>query len=151
MQNMQNMQNIAICRILRDTTVIVKVSPFIYAILYVVSAGIYTCYDGTMAYIFNKLFYISPIMVVFNIALSYSLHLCVWHRIECVLPLLTLIPIVLDGCLHIMTFNVAYIHVITIMIIFALSLICAYVMFVRPHGTVGVRLHGTRTHEHSTT
>ena len=130
-----NRDIIAIVTILRKTTRIVKVYPFIYAMLYVMCMFGYMLFSENVATILDQLFYTSPIVVSCNIALSYSLKLCKWHRMECSLPLIPMLPLFVDYYIYPLN-NIAVGINTTIMIILCLaSLINAYFVFIKPHNT----------------
>jgi hypothetical protein len=128
-----NRDIIAIVTILRKTTRIVKVYPFIYAMLYVMCMFGYMLFSENVAIILDQLFYTSPIVVSCNIALSYALKLCKWHRMECSLPLIPMLPLFADYYIYPLN-NIAVGINTTIMIILCLaSLINAYFVFIKPH------------------
>ena len=91
-----NRDVIALVRILRRVTTIVKVYPFAYTLLYIYCMLVYMFGTDTTATICDQLFYTSPFMVMCAIGLSYSLKLCKWHRLECALPLLPCVTIFVD-------------------------------------------------------
>lgn len=121
---------IAIVNILRKVTRVVKIYPFVYAILYVFSMIGYILCDDTISIILDQLFYTSPIVVSCNIALSYSLKLCKWHRLQCLLPMLPLIPVVIDYCIFPLSRFVAITNATTIILLCISSLINAYFVFI---------------------
>lgn len=80
--------------------------------------------DGTI--------FISFIMVLFLIRLSYCVKLCKWHRLQCSLPVLPQIVDKID--VHIYEFG-AYLAVVNYAVfglIAVLSLINAYFVFMKP-------------------
>ena len=128
-----NRDIIAIVTILRKTTKIVKVYPFIYAMLYIMCMFGYMLFSENVAIILDQLFYTSPIVVSCNIALSYTLKLCKWHRMECSLPLIPMLPLFVDSYIYPLN-NIAVGINTTIMIILCLaSLINAYFVFIKPN------------------
>lgn len=130
-----NRDIIAIVTILRKTTRIVKVYPFIYAMLYVMCMFGYMLFSENVATILDQLFYTSPIVVSCNIALSYSLKLCKWHRMECSLPLIPMLPLFVDYYIYPLN-NIAVGINTTIMITLCIaSLINAYFVFIKPSAT----------------
>ena len=123
---------IAIVRILRKGTAIVKVNPFAYSILYVSCMLVYMFCSDEMATLCDQLFYTSPFMIVCAIGLSYSLKLCKWHRLECILPLLPTCMELVDEFIYSFTKLVSYLNAILIGIICLTSLINAYFVFIKP-------------------
>lgn len=128
----ENKDIIAIVNILRKVTRLVKIYPFVYAILYVFSMIGYILCDDTISIILDQLFYTSPIVVSCNIALSYALKLCKWHRLQCFLPMFPLIPVVIDYFIFSLSRFVAIINATTIIILCLASLINAYFVFIKP-------------------
>lgn len=123
---------LAIVRILRKVTKIVKIYPFVYAVLYALCMIGYLICNDIVSVILDQLFYTSPIVVSCNILLSYSLKLCKWHRLQCLLPMFPLIPLFVDYLIFPVSKLAFTINALTIIILFALSLINAYFVFIKP-------------------
>ena len=123
---------LAIVRILRKVTKIVKIYPFVYAVLYALCMIGYLVCDDIVSVMLDQLFYNSPIVVSCNILLSYSLKLCKWHRLQCLLPMFPLIPLFVDYLIFPVSKLVFTINALTIILLFALSLINAYFVFIKP-------------------
>ena len=128
----ENKDILAIVRILRKVTKIVKIYPFIYAVLYALCMIGYLVSDDIVSVILDQLFYTSPIVVSCNILLSYSLKLCKWHRLQCLLPMFPLIPLFVDYLIFPVSKLAFTINALTIITLFALSLINAYFVFIKP-------------------
>lgn len=128
----ENKDIIGIINILRKVTAIVKVYPFVYTLLYIVSMVGYVICNDSISIILDQLFYTSPIVVSCNIMLSYALKLCKWHRLQCWLPMFPLIPVVVDNYVCSLSKLVAITNVTTIIILFIASLINAYFVFIKP-------------------
>ena len=126
---------IAIVRILRRVTTIVKVYPFAYSILYISCMLVYMFCSDEMATLCDQLFYTSPFMIVCAIGLSYSLKLCKWHRLECILPLLPTCMVLVDEFIYSFPKSASYLNAILIGVICLASLINAYFVFIKPHNT----------------
>lgn len=123
---------LALIRILRKVTTIVKIYPFVYAVLYALCMIGYLVCDDIVSVILDQLFYTSPIVVSCNILLSYSLKLCKWHRLQCLLPMFPLIPLFVDYLIFPVSKLAFTINALTIMLLFILSLINAYFVFIKP-------------------
>lgn len=123
---------LAIVRILRKVTKIVKIYPFVYAVLYALCMIGYLICDDIVSVILDQLFYTSPIVVSCNILLSYSLKLCKWHRLQCLLPMFPLIPLFVDYLIFPVSKLAFTINALTIILLFTLSLINAYFVFIKP-------------------
>jgi hypothetical protein len=126
---------IAIVRILRRVTAIVKVYPFLYSMLYVSCMFVYMFCSDEISILCDQLFYTSPFMIVCAIGLSYSLKLCKWHRLECALPMFPLIPLVIDYYIYPISRFGAIVNGISILTLIILSLVNAYFVFRRPRTT----------------
>ena len=123
---------IAIVKILRRVTTIVKVYPFAYSILYISCMLVYMFCSDEMATLCDQLFYTSPFMTVCAIGLSYSLKLCKWHRLECILPLLPTCMVLVDEFVYSFPKSASYLNAILIGVICLASLINAYFVFIKP-------------------
>lgn len=123
---------ITIVKILRKVTKIVKIYPFVYAVLYALCMIGYLVCDDIVSVMLDQLFYTSPIVVSCNILLSYSLKLCKWHRLQCLLPMFPLIPLFVDYLIFPVSKLAFTINALTIITLFTLSLINAYFVFIKP-------------------
>ena len=124
---------IAIVRILRRVTAIVKVYPFLYSMLYVTCMFVYMFCSDEVSILCDQLFYTSPFMIICAIGLSYSLKLCKWHRLECILPLLPTCMVFVDEFIYKIPKSASYLNAILMIIICILSLINAYFVFIKPN------------------
>jgi hypothetical protein len=128
----ENKDILAIVRILRKVTKIVKIYPFVYAVLYALCMIGYLVCDDIVSVMLDQLFYTSPIVVSCNILLSYSLKLCKWHRLQCLLPMIPLITLLVDITIYPISKIASTINALTIILLFTLSLINAYFVFIKP-------------------
>lgn len=126
---------ISIVRILRQVTTIVKVYPFAYSILYISCMLVYMFCSNEMATLCDQLFYTSPFMIVCAIGLSYSLKLCKWHRLECILPLLPTCMVLVDEFIYSFPKSVSYLNAILIGVLCLASLTNAYFVFIKPQNS----------------
>lgn len=118
-------------QILRKVTKTVKVAPFVLAVLFMVSMIGYMLFSDTVAIVLDYLFYISPSTIVILLILSKSTKMCVWHRLECVLPMVSMLPALFDDMIMNLTNVAAYINASTIALIFLASLLNAYFVFIK--------------------
>lgn len=118
-------------QILRKVTKTVKVAPFVLAVLFMVSMIGYMLFSDTVAVVLDYLFYISPSTIVILLILSKSTKMCVWHRLECVLPMVSMLPALFDDMIMNLTNVAAYINASTIALIFLASLLNAYFVFIK--------------------
>ena len=125
-----NKEVLAIVKILRNITTVVKLCPFVLTLSYIiVIIGYMTCgeYVSTLL---DQLFYTSPLVVAMNLILSRTLKLCKWHRLECSLPIYPLIPLIVDYIYPISRFG-AIVNSATILVLLISSLINAYFVFIK--------------------
>lgn len=139
----ENKDILAIVRILRRVTKIVKIYPFIYAILYALCMIGYLLCDDIVSTMLDQFFYTSPIVVSCNILLSYSLKLCKWHKLQCLLPMFPLIPLFVDYLVFPVSRLAFIINALVIILLFTLSLVNAYFVFIKPKNDE------TNTYQHS--
>lgn len=126
---------IAIIEIARRVTSVAKFSPFIFAVAYIITMICYIFCDDATATLLDQLCYTSPLVVIMNFRLSYSLKLCKWHRLECALPMFPLIPLVIDYYIYPISRFGAIVNGISILTLIILSLVNAYFVFRRPRTT----------------
>lgn len=117
---------------LRRVTTTVKLFPFFYAAGLILFWLIAPALTDTMLNMVDSTIYLSAIMVLFLIRLSYCVKLCIWHRLQCVLPLLPQIVAQADRYIFKFGFYLATAEVVAMCIIFTLSLINAYKVFIKP-------------------
>lgn len=118
--------------ILRRVTKIVKVFPFLYALLLLVlslfaSYGSFEIAEGLFS-----LFYMSILVMLYQIHLSYALKLCIWHKLQCILPIFPQIIANIDAYVYEFGANIAVIESILNLAILSASLLNAYFVFIKP-------------------
>lgn len=118
--------------ILRKVTTTVKVAPFAIALFYLLTILGYMYMPDIVIYLLDTLLYFSPISVVLMFILSKQLRLCFWHRLECSLPVLCMVPGVIDDLFISLTEAATYINAVTLSLVLLLSIINAYFVFVKP-------------------
>ena len=123
---------VKIVNILRKATRIVKLMPFIYAIVYIFSMIGYLLFSDNVATFLDTMFYVSPIAILFSLRLSTVLKMCVWHKLECILPLIPTALVFVDEFIMQFTILYAYINVVIILFLCLASLINAYFVFIKP-------------------
>lgn len=117
---------------LRKVTVTVKIAPFVLALFYMLTILGYMYMPETIIYILDTLLYCSPTMVILLIILSKQLQLCFWHRLECSLPILCMVPGIIDVIVFPLSEAATYINAVTLSFLLLLSLVNAYFVFVKP-------------------
>ena len=118
-------------QILRKATATVKVAPFASALLYLVALVVYLLFNDTIATMADLLFYVSPVAVFFNLRMSKIFKMCKWHRLECLLPLLPIVIIFVNGFGFIIPDIAVYVNWSVNLIVFLLSLVNAYFVFIK--------------------
>jgi hypothetical protein len=110
---------------------VVKIAPFVFSALIMVAVSMYYVLPMGGAYLLDQMVYVSPFVVTTFVLLSYSLKLCVWHRIECVLPLVPMFISLYDDYVSELSCTVVYADIAAVVIIFLLSLLNAYKLFLK--------------------
>lgn len=118
-------------QILKKATATVKVAPFAFALLYLVALVVYLLFNDTIATMTDLLFYVSPVAVFFNLRMSKIFKMCKWHRLECLLPLLPIVIVFINGFGFIIPDIAVYVNWSVNLIIFLLSLLNAYFVFIK--------------------
>lgn len=119
-------------RIVKSVTITVKTFPFFYAlglILFWLVAPILS-YDVISTV--DSLIFLSAVLVLFLIRLSYCVKLCIWHRLQCALPLIPQAIAQIDEHIYELGEYVSAVNYTTTGIVFTLSLINAYFVFIKP-------------------
>ncbi len=75
------------------------------------------------------MFFFSPLTCLFLIVLSYLLKMCIWHRFQCLLPMMSLIAVVFDTFYSELSLDTAYIDNTLLIVIPLLSLFNGYRIF----------------------
>jgi hypothetical protein len=128
---MENRNISAIIRILRNVTFLTKVAPFIYTFVALSCILVYVFGSEPLCTLADRLLYVSPLWVVFMFALSYTLKLCNWHRLQCALPLIPAAVACIDDYIcSLSSIGVAVNYSVTILML-AVSLLNAYFIFIR--------------------
>lgn len=121
--------------ILRNVTLAVKLIPFAYALLYIISILSYSfCSEKILLWV-DMTFYVSPISIIFLLILSRTLKLCKWHRMECMLPLMGFGAIFINDFIIEFDKHGQLANYIIVITTFILSLINAYFVFIKPQNT----------------
>lgn len=118
--------------IVRRVTVTIKTFPFYYAGGLILFWFVAPKLDITTTIIIDNLIVLSALMILFLIRLSYCVKLCVWHRIQCVLPILPQISTQIDQQVYEYGSYTATANTIAMILVFALSLVNAYFVFIKP-------------------
>ncbi|MBD5224832.1 MAG: hypothetical protein HDS68_02550 [Bacteroidales bacterium] len=118
--------------IVRPVTITVKLFPFLYAIGLLLFWLIAPTFSYEVISAIDSLIFLSAVMVLFLIRLSYCVHLCIWHRLQCALPLLPQIVAQVDEHFYELGLYASIVNYAMMAAIFTLSLINAYFVFIKP-------------------
>ena len=118
-------------QILRSVTRTVKIAPFVVAVFYMMSMVGYLMFSDTVATILDYLFYVSPSTIAILLILSKSTKMCFWHRLECVLPVVAILPALVDDFILRFTNSATIVNISTIGLMFFATLINAYFVFIK--------------------
>ena len=121
-----------ILAVIRKATKAIKVFPFMYVVLFIPCYVIAMFYDFDVLESISACIYESPLFVAFLIYLSYAVKLCFWHRLQCTLPLIPQAMVFCDTYIYEYGEALAIINFAILIVIFLLSLINAYFVFIRP-------------------
>lgn len=110
----------------------VKIAPFIYAMIYIYGLFCYLFFNDTVSAIIDVLCYISPAPVIYNLLLSKAFHLCIWHKAECCLPLVAVLVIGVDSFVVSLAPISAFVNWCVALFCFGVSLLNAYHIFFNP-------------------
>lgn len=117
--------------IVKPVTVTVKLFPFFYALGLLLFWLIAPALSFDVVTAIDSLIFLSALMVLFLIRLSYCVKLCIWHRLQCSLPLIPQAFAQIDNYFDLgIYFAVTYNAIMGI--VFILSLINAYFVFIKP-------------------
>lgn len=119
--------------ILKTATKVVKLIPFAYALLYIISILSYSICTENVSIWVDMIFYVSPISIICLLILSRTLKLCKWHRLECVLPLMGFCAVIINDFIIEFGKYGQLANYIIVIATFTLSLINAYFVFIKPH------------------
>lgn len=115
---------------LRYVTAAVQILPFVYTVLYLVALGIALFASEDVVRISDSLFYVSPVTILAFLILSRLLHLCVWHKTACILPLLPQVVSFIDYNIVELSIRAATLNIIVFGLIGVALLFAAYKTFI---------------------
>lgn len=123
---------IKVAKVARSATNTVKAFPFFYTVFLILYWTIAPMLGKGTLSVIDSLIYFSAAMVVLLIRLSYCVKLCIWHRLQCALPLLPQAIAQVDE--HIYEFGeyTAAVNYHMTKILFSLTLVNAYFVFMKP-------------------
>ena len=114
---------------LRRVTTAVQILPFIYSAISIVLLAVYNIVPESVQMLLDTLFYVSPVTVVAFLLLSKLLHMCVWHKSACVLPLVPQAVSLTDYYIINLTVPEVWVANTLIVVMSAILLFAAYKVF----------------------
>ena len=114
--------------ILREITFAIQIAPFIYTVLHMVSIGIALSDNPVARRFADAILYVSPVLVITHLLYSRILHLCIWHRTACLLPLIPMAVSLADYFINLGLYSAIIIDIMFILM-FGLLLVAAYNVF----------------------
>lgn len=121
-----------ILSVAKKATKAIKLFPFLYIALFIVCYSISMFCDFYVLENISSAIFISPLVIAFLIYLSYAVHLCKWHRLQCTLPLIPQAVVFCDYYICELGEALARVNFAILIFIFILSLVNAYFVFIRP-------------------
>lgn len=120
----------SVFNILKRATITIKIAPFVLVFLYAFCIVSYMFTNESTQIWLDLLFYISPLTVVLLYILSIIMKMCIWHRIECILPLTQLLIVIIDT-IYPLTEMAAFVNVFSCSVLLLLYVINGYFTFIR--------------------
>ena len=114
---------------LRRVTTAVQILPFIYSAISIILLAVYNIVPESVQMLLDTLFYVSPVTVVAFLLLSKLLHMCVWHKSACVLPLVPQAVSLTDYYIINLTVPEVWVANTLIVVMSAILLVAAYKVF----------------------
>lgn len=114
---------------LRRVTTAVQILPFIYSAISIVLLAVYNIVPESVQMLLDTLFYVSPVTVVAFLLLSKLLHMCVWHKSACILPLVPQAVSLTDYYIINLTVPEVWVANTLIVAMSAILLVAAYKVF----------------------
>jgi hypothetical protein len=116
--------------ILKDATIFVKLLPFINAaLLLLCHVCYYVCDSDNTLSLIDTFCYVSPIYCLSLLILSKLLRFCIWHKIQCFLPVLPVIIQFADDYVYTAGEFSAYVDYLCVIAIIVLSMFNAIKIF----------------------
>lgn len=116
-------------RKLRSVTLAVQLLPFVYGFFFVLAMVAYLILPEWLSVVCDHLFYVSLVVIIYNLILSRTLRLCCWHKAACVVPLFPELVSVADQTIIDLSEQAAIINVWTIITMTFILLVSAYKVF----------------------
>ena len=106
----------------------VQVTPFVYSSIFLIVYVLYAFLDDKVLDVLDMVFYISPLTALIFLYYSRILHLCKWHRVTCVLPLVPQVAYYADQVFHFTQNEVILFYIVSAMMLLLL-IISAFKVF----------------------
>lgn len=116
-------------RKLRSVTLAVQLLPFVYGFFFVLAMVAYLVLPEWVSVVCDHMFYVSLVVIIYNLILSRTLRLCGWHKAACVVPLFPELVSVADQTVIELSEDAAVINIWTIATMTFVLLVSAYKVF----------------------
>ena len=126
-------KDMGVINVLKDVTRITKPFPFLYTLFLLMCWTLYLFLPEAIVEEIDNLVFVSLFVVLFLIRLSYPLKYCIWYRLQCALPLLPQGVVFVDTYIYEFSDYLAIVNIATAFLIFLLSLVNTYFVFIKPH------------------
>lgn len=118
-----------IAKMVVRTLLVVKIAPFVFTVGHIVCLILYLSGGDNVLLLADTMFYTSPMTIGLLLILSKIYQLCKWHRLQCFIPLFPVLVGVMDKFVVELSATLTYINIYTCLIMFVLTLLNAYKMF----------------------
>ena len=116
-------------RKLRSVTLAVQLLPFVYGFFFILAMVAYRVLPEWVSVVCDHLFYVSLVVIIYNLILSKTLRLCGWHKAACVVPLFPELVSLADQTVIELTEMAAAINMWVIAMMTFVLLVSAYKVF----------------------
>lgn len=118
---------------LRDITIAVQIAPFVISLSYIIGIIVQLFCQTDTAWLFSLILFTPPPIILILLLFSRILHLCKWHRLACLLPLVPFCFTIIDAYLIELTDIAVYVLNGLVACMAILLLAAAYNVFLKPH------------------
>lgn len=116
--------------VLRGITAAVKVTPFIYSGVFVVVLCLYNILGENVQDLIDRVFYISPFIILMMLIYSRILEMCIWHRLACIIPIVPQLADLIDSHYELTQIEVYSVNILSIILAIIL-IICGFKVYER--------------------
>ena len=129
MENQESRHVIEALKRLRAVTYVTKVFPFACMFMILVSMFFYRYGSESVSTYMDLFFYTSPMICLFMLFLSLALKMCIWHKIQCLLPIPLIAVNVFDDYIYELVIDELIVTNAILIAVVVLSLFNGYRIF----------------------